>query len=377
MEQHLAAAAAWLARAQDATPDDGVAHSYDLKLGCWHASYPETTGYIIPTLYDYAQHYQEPEYAERALRMARWEAREQLPDGGVRAGRMDAEVVVPTIFNTGQVLFGWTRAWIESGDETLRMALVKGADWLMAAQDADGCWRRFSSPFSSRSINPYNTRSAFALAQAGVALGKQHYIDAAVANVTWALGTAQDNGWIPDNCLSEAETAIIHTIAYTIRGFFEVGVIAGREEFIACAHDMAREVASNQRQDGSLPGSLTPRWQPGDTRSSCVTGNSQMAINWMRLSHITGDKALVEHAHRINCFNRSLQDLTTSDPGIRGAMAGSYPINGDYMRFRYPNWATKFFMDGLMLEINEGRPLKIIERQMTGSDENDSGVQTR
>ena len=45
---------------QDATPDDGVSRSYVLRhmrsheRSGWLASYPETTGYIIPTFFAYA-----------------------------------------------------------------------------------------------------------------------------------------------------------------------------------------------------------------------------------------------------------------------------------------------------------------------------------
>ena len=76
IEEHLRAAAEWLLRAQAATPDDGVAHSYDVRAGKWLASYPETTGYIIPTLYDYARHFDAP-----ALR------RRRAPNGAVGSGR--------------------------------------------------------------------------------------------------------------------------------------------------------------------------------------------------------------------------------------------------------------------------------------------------
>ena len=40
---------------------------------------------------------------------------------------------------------------------------------------------------------------------------------------------------------------------------------------------------------------------------------------------------------------------------LRHSMKGSHPINGGYMTYRYPNWAAKFFMDGLMLEQNLDR----------------------
>src|SRR5699024_2364563 len=120
----LHAAANWLARAQDATPDDGVAAYYDMKTKRWAASYPETTGYIIPTLYRYAELSGRSEFHDRATRMAAWETAIQCADGGVRAGTMDAGDAVPTIFNTGQVLFGWAAAWEHTGEECFRQSLV-------------------------------------------------------------------------------------------------------------------------------------------------------------------------------------------------------------------------------------------------------------
>jgi hypothetical protein len=34
----------------------------------------------------------------------------------------------------------------------------------------------------------------------------------------------------------------------------------------------------------------------------------------------------------------------------RGAIPGSFPIWGRYEPFAFPNWATKFFCDALLLE---------------------------
>lgn len=351
IEDHLRAAADWLLYAQSATPDDGVAHSYDIRSKKWMASYPETTGYVIPTLYDYAKHYNLPKYAEAATRMAAWESDIQLSDGGVRAGTIDAKVVAPTIFNTGQVLFGWAKAWLETGDERFKSSLIRSADWLVAAQDQDGAWRRFPSPFTSSKLNSYNTRSAFGLVRAYQALGKNEYLDAAIANVDWTLSRAQTNDWLPDNCLSENAnlTALTHTIAYSIRGILEVGVVAERNDFVEKALKMAKHVALSQREDGALNAYYTPDWKTA-VDWSCITGNSQMAINWLRLAQLTGDKELVFNAKKANRFNMSIQNLNSVDLKIRGAIKGSHPINAGYMTYRYPNWAAKFFMDGLMLE---------------------------
>src|SRR5687767_10751398 len=55
-EQSLRAAIDWICRAHDASGDGGVARSYSLayhpffRRRGWMPSYPETTGYIIPTM---------------------------------------------------------------------------------------------------------------------------------------------------------------------------------------------------------------------------------------------------------------------------------------------------------------------------------------
>ncbi len=351
LENHLRAAVDWLLRAQQATPDDGVAHSYDLRRKVWHASYPETTGYIIPTLIDYAELFNAPEYRAAALRMTDWEIAVQMPDGGVRAGTMAAEVVVPTIFNTGQVLFGFARAVVATREPRYEQALRRAADWLVAAQDTDGAWRKFPSPFAPGSkVKAYNTRSAFGLVRAFQALGDTRWLAAADANAAWALATALPNAFLPDNCLTDNPSPLTHTLAYAMRGLMEIGVATGKSAYIDHAVRMADAIAARQRPDGAMPGRYNADWQPAASWS-CLTGNSQLAINWFRLARITGDKRFEQHARAANRYNMRAQNLIERDPNRAGALKGSHPINGGYMTWRYPNWATKFFADALMLEL--------------------------
>jgi len=346
----LAAAAAWLTRAQDATGSGGVSAYYDLKTHTWAAAYPETTGYIIPTFFRYAQLTTNNEYRERALRMAAWESDIQLPDGGVRAGTLDAKQVVPTIFNTGQVLFGWLAAWEQSGEAQFRDSVVRAADWLVAAQDQDGAWRRFASPFAAHRLNTYNTRVAFALAEAGKTLEQPEYTAAAVRNINWALTQMHANGWLENNDLEDNTRPLTHTIAYAARGILEVGLITGNTQFVDAAMRIARSVVASQRRDGALPGRLDAEWKPA-SRWSCITGNAQMAIIWQRLANETGDQAWRLPAEKANRLNLSVQNLDAADQGMRGGIPGSHPMKGGYMSYRFPNWAAKFFMDALMLQL--------------------------
>jgi hypothetical protein len=352
-EEHLRAAVGWLLRAQQATPDDGVAHSYDLRRRKWHASYPETTGYIIPTLIDYAELYDAPEARAAALRMADWEIAVQLPEGGVRAGTMDAEVVAPTIFNTGQVLFGLARAFVATREDRYAQALRRAADWLVDAQDADGAWRCFPSPFApgKSGVKAYNTRSAFGLVRAWQALGERRWLDAATASAEQVLGTALPNAFLPHNCLTDNPRPLTHTLAYAMRGFMEIGAATGNDRFVQQARRMAEAIVPHQRQDGAFPGRFDADWRPA-ADWTCLTGNAQLALNLLRLARITGDHRFEPQAVRANRFSMRVQDLHQRDPNRSGALKGSHPINAEYLSWRYPNWATKFFADALILQSN-------------------------
>jgi len=344
---HLRAAVDWLRRAQDATADDGVAQAWFVLRDQWAPSYPETTGYIIPTLYRYAAVYGDADAGARARRMTDWECAIQLPDGGVVAGAL-GDCEQPTVFNTGQVLFGWVRAFEVEGDARYRAAASRAADWLCAAQDADGCWRRFGSPLTSRHINTYNTRTAWALARAYELSGDERYLGAAVRNCEWALTQRNDRGWLAGNCLQDDTQPYVHTIAYAMRGLLEVGVIAGRDEFIAAACRIGAAVLERLPDDGRLPGRFDAAWRP-TVRYSCLTGNAQMAVNWGRVFQLQGGEEFRAGVRTLNCFLKTTQALTGND-AERGGIKGSHPINGGYHPWQYPNWAAKYFVDALMME---------------------------
>ncbi len=344
---HLAAAMAWLRRAQDAAPDGGVAQTFFVKTMRWANSYPETTGYIIPTLYRYAQVYGDTDARARARRMADWECDIQLPDGGVVAGAL-GDSNRPTVFNTGQVLFGWVRAFEVEDDARYRDSAIRAANWLCVAQDDDGCWRRFPSPMTSRAINTYNTRTAWALARAYEVSGEGRYLDAAVRNCNWALTQANGLGWLARNCLLDDTQPYVHTIAYAMRGLLEVGVVAGHEDFIDAARKIGWALLDRLPADGRLPGRFDSSWHPS-VRYSCLTGDAQISINWGRLFQLHGDERLRDGVRTINRFLKTTQALSGPD-GERGGIKGSHPINGGYHPWQYPNWAAKYFMDALMME---------------------------
>ena len=94
---HLLAAATWLERAQDAGGDGGVAGRYSLHTG-WTSSYPETTGYIIPTLIRLSDALGEPRLRERARRGVNFLLSVQLECGAFPAMEIADNRTEPSIF---------------------------------------------------------------------------------------------------------------------------------------------------------------------------------------------------------------------------------------------------------------------------------------
>ena len=96
--------------------DDGVSLGYfpcdPNQTTGWRPSYPETTGYIIPTLLEFSSRFGDSEVRRRALQMAAYETKIQLPSGAVQAGMVcSPESQEPAVFNTGMVLQGYIAAY--------------------------------------------------------------------------------------------------------------------------------------------------------------------------------------------------------------------------------------------------------------------------
>jgi aminoglycoside N3'-acetyltransferase len=337
----------WIGRAQDfsTSKDGGVARVYHLFKG-WSSSYPETTGYIIPTFLEHAKHTGSADSRLRAGRMAQWLRSIQLPGGGFQGGRIDSTPVTPVVFNTGQILMGLAAAENAFGGygESLRRA----ADWLVGIQDPDGCWRRYSSPFAGGGVKTYDTHTAWGLLEAARIEPDRGYAEAALANIDWALSYQSGNGWFAKCCLSNAAIPLAHTLGYALRGVLEAYRFTQDSKYLDASRKTADALLGKLRSDGFLPGRFLPDWSAAATWA-CLTGSAQIAICWFMLFRITGDKRYLDAAVLANGFVRRTVSFDVP-PGMAGGVKGSFPLDGAYSRYEYPNWAAKFLIDSLLLE---------------------------
>lgn len=361
-EEHLVAAVDWLVRAHDAAQGGGVARGYSVawhpyfRRRGWQAAYPETTGYIIPTMYDAAQRLRRPDLRERARRMADWELRVQLPSGAVQSGVIGEQAEpTPASFNTGQVLFGLVRAHQETGRDDYLAGARRAADYLVLAQDPDGSFARGRSAVARSDCTTYYTRAAWGLCLFGTHVHERRYTEAAERNIRFALGQQLENGWFKANCLIDPDRPLLHTIAYAVEGILGCGLLLGREEYVAAARKTALALAAAQRADGGLSGRFARDWS-AQVSWDCLTGDAQTALVWWQLGDTLGDADLKARARRICGFVMRTQNRTSTDPGLAGGIKGSFPIDGDYGRYEVLNWPTKFFADALLLTSAGNRP---------------------
>ena len=355
---HIVEAVEWLKRAQDSTPDRGVSRGYSVgwnpffKATGWQPSYPETTGYLIPTMFDCAKYLQDTSLRTRAIEMADWEIDVQMKNGAVMGGTID-RVPSPAVFNTGQVILGWVAAYQETKDTKYLDASKRAGDYLLKVQNADGSWIKGNSEFANATTTTYNSRVGWALVLLGQCCADSRYLEGGEKNVRFSLSQQNQNGWFRNNCLTDSTAPLLHTISYAIEGIWGAGEALQHTEFLRGAAWSAEVLLETLREDGSVPGRLDSEWK-GAVEWSCLTGDAQLAGIWLRLYAREKDRRYLDGARRLLTFLKASQNCVTQNEGLRGGIKGSFPFDGEYGRFEVLNWATKFYVDALLLDEQVG-----------------------
>lgn len=364
---HLVAALDWMARAQDVTSTGGISrgfsHDYNrfFKLRGWEPDCPETTAYTIPTLFAASDRFHRDDLSARAIMAATWETSVQLSSGAVQ-GEVIGQRPTSSVFNTGQAILGWLAAWERTGDQRFAASARRGAEFLIAALDPDGIWRRGHSQYAVPSAALYNARTAWALAEAGRRLNVPHARDAAARALRTVARRQHASGWIPDCCVLDAGKPLLHSIAYAARGLLEGGRELGDTRIVSAAMHTAEALAEQVTYDGRLAGRYMAEWR-GAARWNCLSGQAQMITVWIRLHDITGDERWLEPVGRSLDFLKGTQDRTSQDSGIAGGLTGSEPVWADYAPHETLSWATKFFIDALL------RHERVLGRMRTAHDD--------
>jgi hypothetical protein len=344
LEDHLDKAVKWIINSVKFSPDEGSSQSYRIFLG-WNKSFPETTGYIIPTLFDYINYSPKEEYILRdlAVTMGKWLVSVQLDNGSCMQGlyyghKQDQK---PIVFNTGQNLLGYLRLFQETHDDEFYDAAIRSANFLLDCQNDTGAYIKYCYNDLTAS---YNVRSAWAVLMLGKHFEISRYIDAAYKNIMWTLNQQDSNGWFKYNEFKNNKNVNTHAIAYVLEGLIGSYFLL-REKKLLDAVILTTE--------GMLRRFEIRGWIAGEhdeffkykSYYSCVTGNIQLAGVWLDLFKITKDMRYLSGSLKLLDWVLQYHNITSDNLGIRGGIPGSIPLWGRYAPFKFPNWAAKFFVD--------------------------------
>jgi hypothetical protein len=325
-----------------------------MKRG-WDLAYPETSGYIIPTIYIYGELYDEPGCIRRAIAIGNWEVDIQTPSGGVLSNLKSTET---RIFNTAQVLLGWCFLYEKTRENRFKEAALRAAKYLCERQEPDGSW--VTDTFCGS--RTYHARVDWALLRAADVFEDTRFILPAVKNLKWVVRQQQPNGWF-EQCGFHHDPPNMHVIAYTLRGLLECQILNSRLQnaeitrldlsprLLMAAEKLSTIAVSRPLYAilGMLPSSFDGSWHSSDD-SSCLTGNLQFACFLYRLHHLTGDRRYPAIADMLLRAVQGTQFTGSDLTGIDGAIPGSYPIYTGYHSASFPNWATKFLVDAIIFK---------------------------
>lgn len=261
-------------------------------------SYPEVTGYIIPTLYGVGE-------KDFARDLALWLISVQHPDGA-----FCAPDGVPYTFDTGQVLRGLLTVLDDMPQAKER--IIKACDWILTQIQPDGrittpstdMWRLPEDKMVNDNIHLYVLPP---LVEAGRRFGKSEYVDASRHALAYYK---QRSDLISFTTLS-------HFYGYVMEALCDLG-----EKDLA--KQGMKEVAPLQKFNGSIPAYPGVDWV-------CTPGVAQLAIVWYKLGMSDRGDAALRYLKRIQ--NDS------------GGFFGSYGKGANYFPREELPWAAKYFLD--------------------------------
>lgn len=308
----------------------------------WSPAYPETTGYIIPTLLDYFENIGDPDLEKYAKSCTDWLCSIQMSSGaftGVYVANNQ-----PSIFNTGQILFGLERAYSHFNDEKYLEAMRRAVDWLHEGIKNEQLWEEHH--YVEGYMPTYYTRVVWPMLLCNRIL-KNANLERDIRFVLKHFESKiREDLTVKDWGFFSEKPAHTHTVAYTIRGFLESAILIEDPVLLEKSKQMYLRVWKEVQNKGRTAGSYDFGWK-GDFSYRCLTGNAQLSIIGSRLFEITGSE---NFNHSAKSFFAEIADAPSKIPleGFRGGIRGSSPTWGKYMRFKFPNWAAKFYLDAAL-----------------------------
>lgn len=337
--EHAHSAVNWLINSNKIVEGDGFPHSFHFFRG-WMPPYPETTGYIIPTLILSADKFNTNPATHEIHRSWDWLKKIQSDEGYFTDLQGN-----PQVFDTGQILIGANflyRNKIINTADTIR----NSCDWLVKQQSCNG---EFITNSYNRVPHTYYSRVAAALMEAGILIECDKYFDSGLKLLEWVIQNQNKNDWIENMSFSN-DYPYSHTMIYTLEGLFAGYIFTGDTRMLNSIIAFANKLLKSISETGGIIRSQYNNEFLPVTDEICITGLCQWSALCFRLDSLGHSNFRKQGITSLDRAKR-LQ-IKSINKLINGGLPGSQPSYGKYMRFSIPNWGVKFFIDALIAEDN-------------------------
>ena len=332
----------WVRRSVESTGGKGSSHSWHIWFG-WNKAYPETTGYLIPTMLEYGKLLQDESLIDLAKDCGDWLMTEQFENGafpGLLTGNK-----TPSVFNTAQILSGFNHLSLKYPQNIkYKETKIKAALWLAEMLEPDGAWRKFA--FQKGYTPTYYTRALWPLIEANNELEITGLRPKLHQAISFYEGRIMENLSVRDWGFKPGKEAFTHTLAYTFEGFLECGFLLEKKSLIDRVFLMSDQLLEVRASAGhKTAGRYDQHWK-GDYRFICPVGNAQLSAFYLRLYKSSGQEKYLRASWEFLQEILEFQVLKGNKNRL-GAIPGSLPVWGAYLPCRYPNWGVKFLLDAM------------------------------
>jgi uncharacterized protein YyaL (SSP411 family) len=234
-----------------------------------------------------------------------------------------------------------------TGQSVWLEAAARAARWIAGSVDESGAITSGCAPADSGAA--YLTQVAWSLLEAASLTGEAPVRDAAVRILEAVRKRRTLFGAFSGWGFAASDAAFTHTIAYTLRGFLESARLLGDwtrygKPVVIALRRLADEALALR---GRLPGAYDTEWH-SDRRYTCLSGNAQVALCLLAAYPATSRSRFLEAARIL--VEEICRHQRPAHPvaALRGAVPGSSPLWGRYMRGAYPSWSVKYLCDAIV-----------------------------
>jgi hypothetical protein len=209
-------------------------------------------------------------------------------------------------------------------------------------QEANGSFIRYA--YNNRP-HSYYSRVGAALVKSGILLRDDGIRTAGLKNLDWTASMQQSSGFFQHASFDDTPP-FLHTMMYVLEGLLKGHALTGDDRYYKGCLTFSEKFID-------LKGGLDlPRSQYREdftiaNSDYCVTGLAQWADFCFKMAKLTGMQKYRREALQALDFLSGYQ-IKSWNKNIHGALPGSIPINGNYLKYAFPNWGVKFYIDALL-----------------------------